>query len=142
MGSVAVAIAFGADELHGEPVIVFCGWCGAAIVVKELGVFAIIADEKILPAVVVVVADRETATHARSAKIRALRFGCVDEISLASVAVELFFFFVGNFGMIRGDVVEDVAVDDDQVAPAVVIEIKKPRAEGTVEKIRLARSEE
>ncbi len=72
MGAVAVAIAFGADELHGEPVIIFRGGRGGTVVVKELGIFAIIADEKILPAVVVVVADGEAAADARSAKIRAL----------------------------------------------------------------------
>ncbi len=105
---------------------------------KELRVFAIIADEKILPAVVVIISDRETAADTRGAKILTLRFGCVYEISLARVAVELFFFFVGDFGMIRGDVVEDVAVDDEQIAPAVVIEIEKSRAEGAIQKIGLA----
>ena len=40
--------------------------------------------------------------------------------------------------MIGGDVVEDVAVDDEQVAPAVVVEIEKARAESTVQEIRLA----
>jgi hypothetical protein len=59
--TVAVAIAFGADELHSEPVIIFCGWRGGTVVVKKLRIFAIVADEKILPAVVVVVTDGEAA---------------------------------------------------------------------------------
>src|SRR5712692_9890363 len=40
--------------------------------------------------------------------------------------------------MVELDVVEDVAVDDEQVAPAVVIEIEEARAECAVENAGLA----
>ena len=72
--------------------------------------------------------------NARGAKIWALRFRRVDEISLAGVAVELFFFFVGDLGMIGGDVVEDVAVDDEQIAPATALPAQPARLLQTTEK--------
>src|ERR1700719_3629807 len=105
---------------------------------KELRIFAVVADEKIQPAIVVVIAYGKASPDARRAKIRTLRFRRIYETALPCVAIELLFFFVGDFGMIDRDVVEDVAVDDEQVAPAIIVEIEKSRAESAAQEIRLA----
>ena len=59
-------------------------------------------------------------------------------MAAAGVAIEFFRFGVFHIGMVAGDVVEDVAVYDEEIAPAVVVEIEEAGAETAVENVGLA----
>ena len=86
-----------------------------------------------MPAVVGVVAYGQASAYLRREESGRLRGAGVHEMAVAGVAIELFGFGVVYVGMIAGDVVEDVAIDDQEIAPAVVIEIEETRAEAAIE---------
>ena len=59
-------------------------------------------------------------------------------MACAGVAIEFFRFGVLHVGMVAGDVVEDVAVNDEKIPPAVIVEIEEAGAEAAVEDVGLA----
>ena len=111
-----------------------------AFVAEKLCVFPIIADQKILPTVVVVIAHREPPPHMLRPKIFPLRACHVHKPRLAHVPVQRLFLFIRYFRMMQRNVVENMPVDHQQIAPAIIIKIEKSRPKRTVQNIGLSHS--
>src|SRR5277367_6913151 len=127
-GSNPVAIRFYANQSHRDPMISLRRRRTAALIPEKLRILSVIVHQKILPPVVVVISYREASSHPRLAKIRPLGSRGVHKITVTAIAVKHLLFFVRNFGVIERNVVQNMAVDHQQIAPAIIIKIEKTRA--------------
>ena len=118
-----------ADELHAQPV------AGVReLVAQHLRPAVEVVDHQVEAAVVVEVADREAAAHARVGEHGAVARRDVVERAVAAVAVEQLALPVAG-GRAEPRLVElrvHVAVDGDQVEPAVVVVVEERRAPADV----------
>src|ERR1700678_1943603 len=133
----SVAIRSYSHQLYRQPVISLRLGRTAALVTKKLRVFSVIADQKILPPVVIVVPNCKSPSHMPCSKTLVLRPCHIHEARFAHISIQRLLFFICNFRMKKRNVVEDVPVDYQQIAPAIIVKIEKTRAKRTVQDIRL-----
>src|ERR1700678_1574431 len=127
----SVPIRFHADQPHCDPMIALSRRRTAALVPEKLRVLAIIAHQKILPPVVVVISHRKPPSHSRLPKIPALSSRGVHKIPVAAITIKHLLFLVRNLGVIHRNVVQNMSVDHQKVPPAIMLKIEKSRAKST-----------
>jgi len=116
----AAAIGFRADGLDFEPVV-----AGARIAAQELRKVVDGIDNDVEVAVVVEVAESAATRGDRSGNAGTCVVGDIIEASIAQILVKQLALRIAGFGLELLDFGIDVAIADEDVGPAVVVEIKK-----------------
>ena len=95
---------------------------------EEIGRVVQVVDDDVDVAVVVEVGEGGAAAGLRRRDRRAELLADVGEASVAQVAIHDLALFVAGFGLELADFRIDVAVDEEQIEPAVAVEIEKADA--------------
>ncbi len=115
----AHAVALRAYQLQQDPVV-----AGIGDVVQEFHFAAQYGDDHVDTTVVVNVPERDTAMGGFDLEIRAARLAGVLELPISKTAEDRVGFPVVAHGDEFTDVVENVGAGDEQIFPAVVVEVE------------------
>src|SRR4030095_16904042 len=112
------------DTLHHQPVVPV-----PALVAQQGGPGIQVVHDDVDVAVVVQITERASASVIFSHDSRSRLRGNVFEAALAQIAIENAALFVGDMQLAARQLSVDMAIGDENVLPAVVVEIKKADAE-------------
>ena len=121
----------GADGAEGDPVI-----GGANLIDKEAGRGVHVADDGGKFAIVPEIADGEAARRFRHGDARAGGCGNVSERAVAIVVIENARLLVIAAEMLHVHFGIDVAVDEEQIGPAVVVKIEEHGAPAEILRVQ------
>ena len=118
-----VAVRLRAHELQRHPMAL-----AGLIEAEEIGRVVQVVDDDVDVAVVVEVGKGGAAAGLRRRHRRAELLGDVGEAPVAEVAIDDFALLVAGFGLELPHLGIDVAVDEEQIEPAIAVEIEEADA--------------